>query len=506
MSQKVPVLDGEIPLVSTGAEYMVSHISSERFVINAKQDGKVLNVVEDQYMQIQYADGSKDTLNLLPRYSTTKRNSIIRNKMNTLKAGDSFQKDQMIAYTNSFNGDGLALGKNVTMAIMNYNSFSHEDGYVMTNDSVNKFITDSVEKVIINIPPNTKIIQIFNEIGTITSVSDVLVEFEYSNSIDDYINKYEMEQNFQSLDTEIGDTAEDDQEALEPEEDAGKYLLFQSKTSHSIYKKSPGGKIIDFRIRINSKSQVDGKLLKLWNDQKKRITDIDQKLKVNKLTSKNQLIDNLDFSLLKTGSSKFEGALLEFYIEKQKPLKLGDKMANRFGAKGVVSKVIPKEYTPHTEFSGNIDVFLAPVSVLGRKNTSIIKELFLGKIIYNIPIYYKKELEKGSKVKDINNKVIQVYQLLDGTADKRISKSISSRLNEIDETTLRNAIEKNVFKFNFIMPPFSPTNLDQIKKAAALLDIPLNEHVYLPEFDQMTKTAVPVGISYMSAMEQLSSD
>lgn len=499
MAQKVPLTSNpEVPLVATGGEYIASQISSDRFVMNAKRKGKVLEVVENEYMQIQYDNGDKDTLNLLPRYSATKRNSILRNKMNTLKVGDTFQKNQMVAWTNAFDGDGLALGKNVTLAVMNYNSYSHEDGYVITEDSKDKFITDSIEKVIINIPPNTKIIQIFNTIGAMTSVSDILVEFEYTDSIDDYIDKFQFDQDVQGIDTS---PETPDEEKLELEEDPSKYLLFKEKNSNSIYKKSPGGRIIDFRVRIASKTNVDGQIIKLWNEQKKRIHNIEDKLLSDKIKQQDKLIDNLDFSLLKTGSTKFEGAQLEFYIEKNKGLTLGDKMANRFGAKGVVSKIISKENIPRCEFSGNIDIFLAPVSVLGRKNTSIIKELFLGKIIHYIPTYFKNKVKEGKPIKDIIGLVINVYEILDPTADKRVSKTISTRLNSLDETTLVKAIDNNVFKFNFIMPPFSPVNLTQIKKAAALLKLPLNEHVYLPEFDQLTKTTVPVGISYMSAIK-----
>jgi len=57
----------------------------------------------------------------------TKRASHINLNFNTLGKGESFKKNQMIAWTNAFNGECYSGGKNLTIAVMNYLGFSHED-------------------------------------------------------------------------------------------------------------------------------------------------------------------------------------------------------------------------------------------------------------------------------------------------------------------------------------------------------------------------------------------
>jgi len=41
------------------------------------------------------------------------------------------------------------------------------------------------------------------------------------------------------------------------------------------------------------------------------------------------------------------------------------KMSNRYGAKGVISKLL--ETPPKGEFTEKIDCFISPISILGRK-------------------------------------------------------------------------------------------------------------------------------------------
>ncbi|MEO5351303.1 MAG: hypothetical protein H7836_16925 [Magnetococcus sp. YQC-3] len=44
-----------------------------------------------------------------------------------LKEGDSFKQNQLIAWSSSFDGERLTLGRNLKVAIMNYEGFSFED-------------------------------------------------------------------------------------------------------------------------------------------------------------------------------------------------------------------------------------------------------------------------------------------------------------------------------------------------------------------------------------------
>jgi DNA-directed RNA polymerase beta subunit len=136
----------------------------------------------------------------------------------------------------------------------------------------------------------------------------------------------------------------------------------------------------------------------------------------------------------------------------------------------------------------------------------MLKELYVGKIIHFLPIIVSKKLEANVSIEEVKKLILTIYEILDPTKDQDILKSIQARFEHIRPNILRDSLLKQVIRFNYILPPFNAPNFNAIKSAAKLLEIPLNEKVYIPETKTWTKTPVPVGYSYYSAMEQLSAD
>jgi DNA-directed RNA polymerase subunit beta len=172
-------------------------------------------------------------------------------------------------------------------------------------------------------------------------------------------------------------------------------------------------------------------------------------------------------------------------------------------AKGVITGIIEKDNIPKGQYSGDIDIFISPCGVLGRKNTAILRELYIGKIIYNMKKIVADKLRSGEPEDKVKKLIIDVYNLLDPTKTKDLVKSIQSKLEEKDCIS---KLKDEKIGFNYIIPPFNIPKFEDIKLAAHLIDIPLDEKVFIPELGCYTKTEVPVGIQYYSAMEQLADD
>lgn len=481
MGQKLPIINGEPPLIQSGAEYLVSKIVSNKFVIKAKNNGKVIKVVKDKYITVEYIDGTKESYEITPRISTTKRNSIVYLTLDTLKEGDTFEKDNLIAWNKAFDNEILAIGKTKKVAIMNYLGKSHEDGYVITEDFQNDFVTELCIKIPVLIPPETKLLYFIDKKET--KLNDSLIKFQYeTKDVDLYLDNVLSPENFEEAGIE--DTESDKIENLYNFKDN----VFDIR--------SPGGEIVNIKIKLNTTVKMDTILLNKWKEQNKQIKEIQKNL--NK-----DLIDNLDTSIMKIGIHKhkgneFQGALIEFYISNQKKINYGDKMANRFGAKGVVNHIIKKEDIPKGEYSGNIDLFLAPSAILGRKNTVIIKEAYLGKIMYNLKSKVKEKLE-SSGLEACKEMLLKVYELLSPVND------YINYIKELNEKDLKEKLDNPKFNFNLIIPPFTNVTFKNIKLAAEYLKIPLDEKVFIPVLNIWTEP-VPVGYAYFSAMEQLASD
>ena len=249
----------------------------------------------------------------------------------------------------------------------------------------------------------------------------------------------------------------------------------------------------------------------ITNDIKKKKELFSKNLILDK--DKLKVTDNLHMSQLKIGGHKhygklFEGSKIIFYIKREKQILLGDKLCNRYGGKGLITHIIPKDETPYSEITNKkIDIFISPIGVLGRKSIAIIKELYIGKIIIalkeQIKEYIKHNIESFDNLKKI---ILDVYSTLDPTSDKKYTTDIKNNLNSFNETSFKKSILNDEFKFILIVEPFNNIPMESIQKAAEILSVPLDERVFIPALNCWTKTKVPVGVAYINCMEQFAED
>lgn len=341
------------------------------------------------------------------------------------------------------------------------------------------------------IPLDTKVLSIITEKRD-TYAGEVLIEFAYTGDLDKYIDSYHL---------------------LDNDSDEAEAAVY-NYNSNKIQITSPGGEISDVRIYINNRNRLDPTVLEIWKHISKDLKARQRLYSIGKTDSRSKMsaIDNLDLSQLKTGTHKyrgieFEGARIVFYVRKDKQLGHGDKMCNRYGGKGIVTKVLDSEETPRGEFSGDIEVFMSPISVLGRKNLAVVKELYLGKIFYNLPtILAKKGADSRVNPQNLRKLVLSIYEQLDNSPNQKYFNIVKTNLNKIPDTRIKKVFENKEFTLNIIIEPFVNISMENIKNVADLLNIPLDEHVYIPTLKTWTKTKVPVGIQYLHSMEQVAED
>lgn len=123
----------------------------------------------------------------------------------------------------------------------------------------------------------------------------------------------------------------------------------------------------------------------------------------------------MDLSFMNIGGHKYKGNLflgtrIVYYIKRPKKVNLADKMSNKFGAKGIISKILDE--APKGEFTKKIDCFISPISILGRKNIAMIKEMFLGKIFF----YANEIIDKMAEDPKVTNDklakfIIDLYEI-----------------------------------------------------------------------------------------------
>jgi hypothetical protein len=86
----------------------------------------------------------------------------------------------------------------------------------------------------------------------------------------------------------------------------------------------------------------------------------------------------------------------QVYVQTYQPTKVGDKITQRSGNKGVISKIIPTDQMPRTADGKPLDILLNHLGLPSRVNSSLLYEVLLGKVAsktgqpYKLPSFNKK--------------------------------------------------------------------------------------------------------------------
>jgi len=472
------------PLVQTSFEEIIPHLVSDRFAIKSKKDGRVKEI-KDGFIIVHNKDGSMNKYNANDTKSRTKRGIYIPMKYTVLaKAGQRVHKGQLLATTSSLRTGKLAAGRNLVVAQMSYRGMNYEDGWVITEPVKDKYDQKVLDKITIIVPADAKITK-FNVVeGMESSPGDILVSYAGSEGdIETYADE--------NPENELAD------DVLSGVEYRGNETLYRSS----------GGKVVDVVIKLNSRN-VDSQIYKAWKkgadkvqSQKKEC----QLLKSDHVAYVDCISDIQNPEIIRIGGHKvnateFDGAVIEVYIEKPNSVSNGSKFTlGATGGKGTVQYIIPEGKEPKTEKTKlKIEFFPTPLSIVSRKNISILLLMYTGKVVYFLNKRIQ-ELARADKLKEARELLLETYTHMDASTDQFLVNEI---MGFFDAKSAQEA-KKYILgsdplqspAFPMLVPPHrNKITMENIQKAAATLGVPLNEKVYVPEEDAWTEREVPVGI------------
>jgi DNA-directed RNA polymerase beta subunit len=481
--QLVQLDNPDEPLVQTSFEEIIPYIVSDRFAIKSKKKGKV-HKITDEMIIVHNQDGTESKYSIKPTRSRTKRGIYIPMRYyKKVSEGQVVDKGQLLATTSSLKTGKLAAGKNLVVAEMSYRGMNYEDGWVIAEEIGEKYEQKILEKIIAIIPLDAKVSTLNIQNGKETRPGEILVSFAGATNVDSFVN-------------------EDDDD-----ETADDVLTGMEFSGKNVNYRSPGGKIVDFSIKLNSKN-VDSKLYKEWKRLSKDIEARQKECQILKHDHKayvDCISDITNSEIVKIGGhsvngSEFEGAVIEIYVERPNKIANGSKFTlAATGGKGTVQYIIPKGQEPVAEKTKlKIEFVPTPLSIISRKNISILLLMYSGKVIY----FLNKKLQhfaQSNNLKKARELLLEIFTYLDKSTDKFL---INEAMGFFDSKS-PNDIKKYIMDsdplnrpaFPLIVPPHkNKITMDDIQKAAAALDIPLNEKVKIVEEDIITEKEVPVGI------------
>lgn len=361
----VPVKDATPSLVSNGYDEAVQFHLSDDFVINAEEDGKVVDVNDELgFIMVEYKSGKKKAISTKPEIVKNSGGGFyISNTMKPThtKVGEKFKKDEPLAYHDKYfnysemNGLRYSIGPRVKMAFMStYNTY--EDAGICTDALAERMKTGIVYRELGRFKKNNNILSMV-KIGDMVNIGDTLIKFDISveeNELAKYLSKL----------------SEDNAELLREETKS------DIKTSHA-------GKVIDIKVATlldpSNLSPSLGKIVQEYFDK-----GISKKEYLNKFDSNPGVIkagymlkDNTEPVVNRYNTidgNKGIDVLIEIYIEHDDVMGVGDKVALYSANKQIISETIPKGWEPYSEFrpEEEISVITSPGTIARRMTPATI--------------------------------------------------------------------------------------------------------------------------------------
>ena len=377
--QAIPLLTTEAPLVGTGVEAIAAKDSGA--VIISKADG-VVDYVDGKKIIVKNAKGT-DTY-YLDGYERSNAGTCYH-QVPIVKVGDKIKMGQIIADGPSIEKGELALGKNVTVAFMNYNGYNYEDAVILNE----RLVKDDV----------------------FTSI---------------HIEDYQIE----CRDTKLG-----------PEE----FTRDIPNVSEEARKNLDENGIIRIGTEVKNDDILVGKvtpkgMAELTSEEKLLHAIFGEKTREVRDTSLRvpnggagivhdvKIFTKEDCDELPAGVSK----IVRVYIAQKRKITVGDKMAGRHGNKGVVSLVLPEEDMPYLPSGEPIDILLNPLGVPSRMNLGQILEMHLGMAAKELGIYIATPVFDGANRDEIIDSLKEAGLEADGKTwlyDGRTGEKFDNRIS-----------------------------------------------------------------------------
>ena len=346
--QAIPLLKAEAPLVGTGIEAISARDSGA--VVIAKADG-VVDYVDANKILVK-TKGGTDTY-YLNGYERSNAGTCYH-QVPIVRAKDKIKKDQVIADGPSTDKGEMSIGKNVTVAFMNYNGYNYEDAVILNERLVRDDVYTSIH------------IQDYQIECRDTKLGPEEFTRDIPNVSED-ARKNLDEAGIIRIGTEVKD---DDILVGKVTPKGMAELTSEEKLLHAIFGEKTR-EVRDTSLRVPHGGEGIVHDIKIFTKE-----DTDE---------------------LPAGVSK----IIRVYIAQKRKITVGDKMAGRHGNKGVISLILPSEDMPYMADGTPIDILLNPLGVPSRMNIGQILEMHLGAAAKELNIHVATPVFSGANREEI---------------------------------------------------------------------------------------------------------
>lgn len=477
MRQAILLQDFDQPLVGSGCEGL--YTDRTKFVHRAKKNGEVI-YSDNKYLIVVYETSEVEVFDI-----GIKKIYVENMDLNSVyvKRGDKFKANQILAESNYCKDGKIQLGKNLLTAVMVYYGHNYEDGIVISDRTVEEGLFTSLHYKELNfvVSPNKVLLSLEND------RYKPLPEIDQASGIFEEIiagNPYAILKDVPYGATDFSSIFNEEQKLT-----TKKNVLISEVNIYANEWNSAG--IPEYKRWIENKlSQQE----KEENIISSILTSHISKEEATKIIRDNGLNRFSGVGHYKIKGQKVEGVYVEMTGIYKRQIQVGDKIGNRHGNKGVISKIVPHNKMPQLEDGRHADICINPLGIISRMNVGQLYELHLGMSVCDMKNILKKFLEKNEDQNIIKKFLTDYIELLDNTRDKWYLSQFKEQIKELEIT------QEFIDDFTVIQPPFECIGVEKLREVLKYTGTNFEYDIYDPVAKQNLINKVASGFMYFFRM------
>ena len=462
MRQSIMLREFDTPLISSGSEGLYTPYT--QFVKIARKPGEVVHI-DNEYIIVVYDDKDTDIFDIRYRKIYVEHMDF----MNIyVKPGDKFAAGDILAESNFCKDGNINIGRNLLTGVMVYYGNNYEDGIVISDRLVNDDILTSVhyKDLSFTVTPDKVLLSLQEG-----DYKPLPLELETITAGDPYamLKKLNSDEHYSVFSEPV------------PLEARKNYIISEV----NLFGNAWNEEVPEYKEWVEAKLTEQKDKEKYLQKVLRNVMDKDAAIK----TIKEKSLDKFSFvGKYKKKRERINGIFVEMYGVHFRRVKVGDKMANRHGNKGVISRIVPHEKMPKLPDGRHLDICINPLGIISRMNIGQLYEMHLAMAVDTLKQNILKMLAKEIEQKKIKKYLLGFIKIVDCTEGNWYYEQFFAQMPK----KLSLDFIKNL---TIVQAPFQSCKLQQVEEVMEYVG---SDFVF-PIFDPLSKVnlANPVAVGFI---------
>ena len=473
MRQAILLKDFDQQMIKSGGETL--YTDRTQFIKRAKKNGEVVHL-DEKFLMVVYDDKTVDVFDVSTR-------NIYVEHMDFMKVyvgvGDKFKKGEVLAESNFVQNGEAVFGRNLLTGVMIYYGHNYEDGIIISDRLVKEDILTSThfKDLSFTIPPNKVLLSLEDD--------------EYK-PLPAPLDRIKQGNPYAILKTLSGEDLYSVFTEINPLEAEKSFII----PSVKIYANEWNGDIPEYKEWVEKTIEKQAKGESSLRDILKEKLPRDQAVR---FIRENDLEIHSFTGKYKNKKERINGIYVEMYGIHVRAIKVGDKIANRHGNKGVISKILPHEMMPQLKDGRHLDICINPLGIISRMNIGQLFELHLSMSLYDLKQEATQMVLAGKSQDEIKNYLTDYIKIIDKTEDNwYLNQFVEQLPDEVDVPFIDS--------LSIVQPSFESCHLEDLRKALEYTKTGFKYRMYDPIARKHLLNEIAAGYIYFFRMVHIAEE